>query len=207
MEQYTKRLAPAHFTVRNNKNDEKAEELLEKSNQLLINDASGWLKETSESCSVVAAQLAGVSFASSSTVPGGNNGETGEPSLKGKPGFEAFALSSVVGLCFSVTALIMFLSIVTSRKEPQNYKIDLPRKLLLGLSSLFLSIVAMFTGFCSGHFFLIDQKYKHIVFLIYIVTCFPVTWYAVAQLPLYIDLLRGIVAKVPKTSDKGRKEL
>ncbi|KEH34039.1 ankyrin repeat protein, putative [Medicago truncatula] len=203
--QYTKGLVPEHFTVRTNKDDKTAGELFKKSHEELVTKGSEWLKDTSESCSVVAALLAGVSFATSSTVPGGNRSETGEPALEGRPAFDAFALSSVIGLCFSVTALVMFLSILTSRKEAKDFRIDMPRKLLLGLSSLFLSIIAMFVAFCSGHFFLIDQKFKHIVFLIYSVTCFPVTLYAVAQLPLYIDLLRSIVTKVPKTSDKGEE--
>ncbi|CAL5202322.1 unnamed protein product [Lathyrus oleraceus] len=201
--QYTKELVPEHFTVRTNKKDKTAGELFKKSHATLVQDGSAWLKDTSNSCSVVAALLAGVSFATSSTVPGGNKSDTGEPTLEGRPAFEAFAMSSVIGLCFSVTALIMFLSILTSRKEAKDFRIDLPRKLLLGLSSLFLSIVALFVTFCSGHFFLIDHKFKHIVFLIYAVTCLPVSLYAVAQLPLYIDLLKGIVTKVPKTSDKG----
>ncbi|XP_027186835.1 uncharacterized protein [Cicer arietinum] len=201
--QYTKGLVPEHFPFRTNKEDKTAGEIFEEKHKTLVKDGSEWLKDTSESCSVVAALLAGVSFATSSTVPGGNKSETGEPTLEGKPAFDAFALSSIVGLCFSVTALIMFLSILTSRKEAKDFRIDLPRKLILGLSSLFLSIVAMFTAFCSGHFFLIDQKYKSIVFLIYIVTCFPVTLYAVAQLPLYIDLLKGIITKIPMTSAKG----
>ncbi|KAL5077377.1 hypothetical protein RYX36_016361 [Vicia faba] len=202
-QQYTKGLVPEHFTVRTNKKDKTAGEIFKKSHATLVEDGSAWLKDTSESCSVVAALLAGVSFATSSTVPGGNQSDTGEPTLEGRPAFDAFAMSSVIGLCFSVTALIMFLSILTSRKDAKDFRIDLPRKLLLGMSSLFLSIVAMFVAFCSGHFFLIDHKFKHIVFLIYTVTSFPVTLYAIAQLPLYIDLLKGIVTKVPKTSDKG----
>ncbi|XP_058782204.1 uncharacterized protein LOC131656522 [Vicia villosa] len=201
--QYTKELVPKHFTFRTNKENKTAGELFKKSHAELVKEGGKWLKDTSNSCSVVAALLAGVSFATSSTVPGGNKSDTGEPTLEGKPAFDAFSMSSVIGLCFSVTALIMFLSILTSRKEAKDFRIDLPRKLLFGLSSLFLSIVALFVTFCSGHFFLIDHKFKHIVFLIYAVTSFPVTLYAVAQLPLYIDLLKGILTKLPKTSDKG----
>ncbi|WJX37458.1 hypothetical protein P8452_25220 [Trifolium repens] len=201
--QYTKGLLPKDYTVRTNKLGYTAGELFKRSYGQLIQDGSTWFKDTSESCSVVAALLAGVSFATSSTIPGGNNSETGKPTLEGRPAFDAFALSSVIGLCFSVTALVVFLSVLTSRKEPKDFRIDLPRKLLLGLSFLFLSIVAMITAFCSGHYFVLDHKYKHFVFLIYGYTCFPVTLYAIAQLPLYTDLLRGIVNKVPKTGDKG----
>ncbi|MCI79379.1 putative ankyrin repeat protein, partial [Trifolium medium] len=57
----------------------------------------------------------------------------------------------------------------------------------------------MITAFCSSSYFVLDHKLKHFVFLIYSVTCFPVTLYGVAQLPLYTDLLSGIVAKVPET--------
>nr|XP_012572979.1 uncharacterized protein LOC101495363 [Cicer arietinum] len=199
MKQYVKGLVPDHFTVRTNNMKKTAGNIFKESHKQLVRDGNAWLKDTSESCSVVAALLAGVSFATSSTVPGGNKSETGEPALEGKPAFDAFALSSVIGLCFSITALIMFLSILTSRKEAKDFRIDLPRKLLWGLSSLFLSIVAMFTTFCSGNFFLIDQKYKHIVLPIYTFTCFPVTLYVV----LYIDLLRSILTKIPMTTDKG----
>ncbi|KAK2386975.1 zinc transporter [Trifolium repens] len=201
--QYTKGLLPKDYTVRTNKLGYTAGELFKRSYGQLIQDGSTWFKDTSESCSVVAALLAGVSFATSSTIPGGNNSETGKPTLEGRPAFDAFALSSVIGLCFSVTALVVFLSVLTSRKEPKDFRIDLPRKLLLGLSFLFLTIVAMITAFCSGNYFVLDHKYKHFVFLIYGYTCFPVTLYAIAQLPLYTDLLRGIVNKVPKTGDKG----
>nr|KYP39229.1 Ankyrin repeat-containing protein At3g12360 family [Cajanus cajan] len=201
--QYIKGLAPEHFTIRTNKAEKIAGEIFKDSHKLLVKDASEWLKDTSESCSVVAALLAGVSFATSTTVPGGVNTDTGDPALKGRPAFQAFALFSLMGLCFSVTALVMFLSILTSRKEIKDFRTSLPVKLLLGLSSLFLSITALFATFCSGHFFVIDDKYKQILILIYAVTCMPVTFYAIAQFPLYVDLVRAITTKVPLASDKS----
>nr|XP_012570549.1 uncharacterized protein LOC105851980 isoform X3 [Cicer arietinum] len=198
-QQYVKGLVPKHFTIKTNKKNKTAGETFKDKHNCLVQKGSEWLKTTSESCSVVAGLLAGVSFATSSTIPGGNKGDTGEPALEGKLPFDTFAMSSLIGLCFSVTALIMFLSILVSRKEAIDFRIDLPRKLLWGLSSLFLSIIAMFIAFCSGNFFLIDQKYKQIVLPIYIFTCFPVTLYAI----LYIELLRGILTKIPMRIDKG----
>ncbi|XP_058782205.1 uncharacterized protein LOC131656523 [Vicia villosa] len=202
--EYTKGLVPEHFIYRTNKKDKTAEELFKKSSAKLVQEGSKWFKDISESCSVVAVLLAGVAFATSSSVPGGNQSDTGEPILKGNPAFDTFAMSSLIGLCFSVTALILFLSILTTQKEAKDFRIDLPRKLLFGMSSLFLSMVALFVAFCSSHFFLVDHKFKHIVFLIYAVTSFPLTLYAVSQLPLYIDLLRGIATKVQMTSDKDK---
>ena len=148
---------------------------------------------------MVAALVAGVSFATAGAVPGGTNDE-GQAPLQGQPAFNAFAVSSLIGLCFSVTALVMFLCILTSRKEAKDFRVDLPLKLLLGLSSLFLSIVAMLVSFCSGHFFLVNHTYKMLLFPLYGVTSLPVCFFAIAQLPLYYDLLTTILTKVPLAS-------
>jgi len=45
------------------------------------------LKRTSESCAVVAALVAGVSFATSGSVPGGNQ-QTGYPTFEGQLAFQ-----------------------------------------------------------------------------------------------------------------------
>ncbi|PNX73868.1 putative ankyrin repeat protein, partial [Trifolium pratense] len=201
--QYTKGLLPKDYTVRTNKLDKTAGELFKQNYASLISEGGAWFKDTCESCSIVAALLSGISFAISSNIPGGNNSETGKPTLKGRPAFDAFALCSIIGHCCSLTALLLFLSIPISRKEPRDFRIDLPKKLLYGISSLFLSIVAMFTAFCFGNYFVLDHKFKHIVVFIYAYTCYPAYLYGVSKYQLYIDLLRSIVTKVPETGDKG----
>ncbi|XP_019422393.1 PREDICTED: uncharacterized protein LOC109332010 [Lupinus angustifolius] len=198
---YIKSQVPEHFVFRRNIRDKTSGELFKNNHKELVKESSEWLKETSESCSVVAALIAGVSFATAGTVPGGT--EKGKPYLEDRPAFKAFAISSLIGLCFSVTALIMFLSILTSRKQAKDFRRSLPQKLLLGLTSLFVSIVALFVSFCTGHFFVLKNKYRQYVFPIYIATCLPVTFYAIAQFPLYIDLLKAIIRRVPQPSDKG----
>ncbi|KAK7284288.1 hypothetical protein RJT34_19032 [Clitoria ternatea] len=201
--QYIGELVPAYFHFRNNNDGKTAEQIFNEEHKELVTESSEWLKDTSESCSVVAALIAGVSFATSSTVPGGNNGDTGRPALEGQPAFDTFAISSLVGLFFSVTALIMFLSILTSRKQAQDFRRSLPLKLLLGLSSLFVSIASMLISFCAGHFFVLKDKYKDLLFPIYVATCLPVTFYAIVQFPLYVDLVKAIFKKVPQPKDKG----
>ncbi|KAL1307853.1 hypothetical protein HN51_049753 [Arachis hypogaea] len=199
--QYMKKIVPRHCHFRSNKDSKTAGQIFNTSHQELIQEASQWLKDTSESCSVVAALVAGVSFATAGNVPGGY--DNGEPPLEGQPAFEVFALASLVGLCFSVTGLIMFLSILTSRKVAKDFRRSLPLKLLAGLSSLFVSIITMFVSFCSGHFFLVNHKYKSILFPLYAATSIPVAFYALAQFPLYFDLLRAILTTVPTASDVG----
>ncbi|XP_027340972.1 uncharacterized protein LOC113854265 [Abrus precatorius] len=196
--QYIKELVPEHFIFRNNKDEKTGGEIFKQKHKDLVKESSEWLKETSESCSVVAALIAGVSFATSSTVPGGT--EKGKPALEGQPTFDVFAIASLIGLCFSVTALIMFLAILTSRKQAEDFRKSLPLKLLFGLSSLFVSIASMLVSFCAAHFFVLKDKYKHILFPVYVATCLPVTLYAVVQFPLYVDLVKAIFKKVPQPS-------
>ncbi|GAU20494.1 hypothetical protein TSUD_130520 [Trifolium subterraneum] len=201
---YIKGIVPEYFKHRINKDKKTPGEIFKEEHKELLQSSTEWLRDTAESCSVVAALIAGLSFATSGSVPGGND-NSGKPALEGQPAFEGFAISSLIGLYFSGTALIMFLSILTSRKQIEDFTINLPTKLLAGLTSLFVSIVAMFISFCAGHFFVLTDKYgKHdILFYLYIVFSFPVIFYAAVQLPLYIDLLKVIWKKVPPPSIKG----
>ncbi|RYR00160.1 hypothetical protein Ahy_B07g088256 [Arachis hypogaea] len=200
---YINEIVPEHFYFRNNIEKKTAGEIFAEDHKDLIKDSSEWLKDTSESFSLVAALIAGVSFATSSSVPGGN-GDNGQAPLAGRPAFDTFAIASLIGLCFSVTGLIMFLAILTSRKEASDFRRSLPWKLLVGLSSLFVSIIAMFVAFYSGHYFLIQHKYRTLLFPLYTATSFPVAFFAVAQFPLYVDLLIAIVKNVPRPNYKNR---
>ncbi|MED6183870.1 hypothetical protein PIB30_041876 [Stylosanthes scabra] len=198
---YINDIVPEHFYFRSNRHKKTAQEIFAEKHKELIKDSSEWLKDTSESCSLVAALVAGVSFATTSSFPGGDN-DNGEATLAGLPAFDMFAMSSLLALCFSVMGLIMFLAILTSRKEAKDFRRILPLKMLIGLSSLFLSIVAMFVAFCSGHYFLIEHKYKTILFPLYTATSFPVFFFAMAQFPLYVDLLIAIFKNVPRPNIK-----
>ncbi|KAI9119396.1 hypothetical protein K1719_010071 [Acacia pycnantha] len=194
--EYVKSLSSHHLLFLSNKQGQTPEQIFTKGHEKLVKDSSDWLKDTSESCSVVAALVAGVSFATSSQVPGGTNGDTGKPTLEHQPAFELFAITALIGLSFSVTAPIMFLSILTSRKLPRDFKRNLPLQILLGLSSLFVSIASMLVSFCAAHFFVLEDRFKKaVVFPLYAATCLPVSLYAIVQFPLYMDLLKSIITQ------------
>ncbi|KAK4281201.1 hypothetical protein QN277_012723 [Acacia crassicarpa] len=189
---------PPHFFAHYNKSYKTPIEIFNETHSDLVQSGEEWLNKTSESCSVVAALVAGVSFATSSTVPGGNDDNTGKPTLEGQPGFDIFAISALLALCFSVTALILFLSILTSGKKPFDFLKKLPVKLFLALSSLFVSIFSMFISFCAAHSFVLEDKFKKSVLPLYAFTCLPV-FFTIVEFPLYMDLFRGIFPKVPRT--------
>ncbi|KAH9680733.1 ANK REP REGION domain-containing protein [Citrus sinensis] len=200
--QHVKKLMPRHFFTRYNDDGKTPDEVFTESHRDLVKQGREWLTKTSESCSVVAALISTVAFATSAAVPGGVDQGSGKPILENEPVFNIFAISSLVALCSSVTALVLFLTILTSRYQENDFAKDLPRKLLLGLTTLFTSIVAILVSFCSGHSFILTNELRSAAYPIYAATCLPVTFFALAQLPLYFDLMLAILKTVPQRSYK-----
>nr|KYP58037.1 Serine/threonine-protein phosphatase 6 regulatory ankyrin repeat subunit C [Cajanus cajan] len=189
---------PPNFYARYNNKGQTAKQVFINSHGHLVKEGRKWLSTTSESCSLVAALVATVAFTTSTAIPGGANDVTGAPVLSGQPAFKVFAVASLVALCSSVTALVLFLSILTSRYQEKDFAMDLPRKLLLGMTSLWTSIASILVSFCAGHYFVLEDGVKSSVYLIYGVTCLPVSFFVLVQLPLYLDLMLAIFRKVPQ---------
>ena len=201
--QFVKNNMPQHSCYQINKEGKSPEEIFNSTHEELVKKGGEWLNKTSESCSVVAALIATVAFAASTSIPGNINEKSGIPNLEDQPELTVFAVSSLVALCFSITALFSFLAILTSRYEQKDFQRDLPKKLLIGLSSLFISITSMLVSFCAGHFFMLKNKLKDKAFLVYAVTCLPVIFLAIQQLPLYVDIVRAAFKKVPQATYKA----
>ncbi|KAH1046915.1 hypothetical protein J1N35_037699 [Gossypium stocksii] len=191
---------PIHYKY--NKKNQTPKQIFTETHKLLVKDGSAWLTKTSESCSLVAALIATVAFATSATIPGGVNETSGTPVLADEPAFSVFCMASLIALCFSVTALVFFLAILTSRFEEKDFASKSPWRLIIGLTALFTSITAILVSFCAGHFFELKDRLKFAALPIYIVTCLPVSFFALAQLPLYFDLLRAIIKDIPQRSYK-----
>ncbi|KAL7200688.1 hypothetical protein ACSBR1_032588 [Camellia fascicularis] len=190
---------PPHLLGRQNNDGKTAEEILMETHSEMVKSDIKWLMKTSDSCTIVAALIATVAFATSVSVPGGTKGH-GEPVLGGEPMFEIFSFSSLGTLCFSLTAVVMFLAILTSRHQSTDFGCILPTKLLIGLTALFLSIASVLVSFCSGHFFVVRDILKNAKAVEYVVAIIPVLVFAIAQFPLYFKLIWATMKKVP---DRG----
>ncbi|XP_021681846.2 uncharacterized protein LOC110665867 isoform X1 [Hevea brasiliensis] len=199
---FVKKSKPRNFFARYDKKGLTAKQIFMETHKELAKNGREWLTKTSEACSVVAALIATVAFATSTTIPGSFNENNGEPNFADEAPFTVFAISSVVALCCSVTALVFFLSILTSRFEEKDFASELPNKLLLGLTSLFSSIAFMLVSFSAGHFFVLQEKLRYATYPIYGVTCLPVTLFALGHLSLYSDLTKAIFKRVPQRSFK-----
>ncbi|XP_024021426.1 uncharacterized protein LOC21385933 [Morus notabilis] len=188
---FAEKSMPPRSFLRPNKEGETPEEIFSQTHKELVKAGSKWLTTTSSACSLVATLIATVAFASCTTFPGGTDERSGKPKLENQPTFNLFMSFSLIALCSSVTSLVMFLSILTSRHQEKDFSNDLPKLVLVGLTSLFISIVSILTSFCSGHHFVLEEKLKNAVILVYTVTFLPISLFAAAQFPLYLDLLRA----------------
>ncbi|XP_058115639.1 uncharacterized protein LOC131258372 isoform X4 [Magnolia sinica] len=187
-----------HFFTHYNEKGHTPKEVFTKTHAELVNEGSAWLTITSQHCSVVAALIATVAFATAATVPGGVMENKGVPVFEGQLAFDIFAIASLVALCFSVTSLTLFLTILTSRYQEADFGNSLPWRLIIGLTSLFFSIASMLIAFCAGHFFVLKEQLKFAAIPVYVATCIPISIFAIAQFPLYLDLLKSTFTPIPQ---------
>ncbi|KAK2986180.1 hypothetical protein RJ640_006215 [Escallonia rubra] len=157
----------------------------------LVKDGEPWMKDTANSCTIVAALIVTVVFASAITVPGGNNGDTGLPIYIHKTAFVVFAISDALALFSSTSSLLMFLSILTSRYGEQDFLYALPKRLIIGLVTLFLSIISMMIAFTATVYMLLEYKGRWILVPVAVLSGLPVTIFMWLQFPLLLDLIKS----------------
>ena len=133
-----------------NKEDLTPRELFTKNHKDMRKDGEQWMKDTASSCTVVGALIITIMFAAIFTVPGGNDENNGFPIFLNKKLFIVFIVSDALSLFSSSTSVLMFLGILTSRYAEKDFLESLPRKMIIGLSTLFFSIAAMMTAFSAA---------------------------------------------------------
>ncbi|KAF7814042.1 ankyrin repeat-containing protein [Senna tora] len=158
--EYIKHKMPAYMDSQVNNEGKTPEEVFAENHKELVKQGNKWLKDTSSSYSIVAALTAGVTYSTSYSVPGGTD-DSGKPILQDKPGFTLFSITALLSFCFSVTSLAAFLAVYSSRMQSKDFHSNLPWKLFLGITSFFLSVVAMLVSFCAAHSFELDRGHKY----------------------------------------------
>ncbi|XP_022852855.1 ankyrin repeat-containing protein ITN1-like, partial [Olea europaea var. sylvestris] len=113
-----------------------------------------WIISMATSCTVAASLIATVAFAAAITVPGGNHTDGGKPTdglpiFSNRNSFIAFAVGDSLALLSSITTVISFLSIFTTRYAVNDFLYSLPNRLIIGLISLFLSVAFLMIAFSS----------------------------------------------------------
>ncbi|CAI9782233.1 unnamed protein product [Fraxinus pennsylvanica] len=157
----------------------------------LVKNGERWMKDTASSCMLVATLITTVMFAAIFTVPGGNNNNTGTPTFLKDKSFIIFCIADALALFSSVTSILMFLSILTSRYAEEDFLESLPKRLIIGLTTLFFSMASMLMAFSASFFIVVGHQLAWIIIPIALTACVPVTLFAFLQFPLLADVMHS----------------
>ncbi|VVB13238.1 unnamed protein product [Arabis nemorensis] len=177
-------------------------QVFEVSHELLRKEGEEWMKSTATACSFVAALIATVTFQAIFTVPGGNDENLGVPLLLRDAHFMAFIIVDALSFFASCTSVLIFLSILTARYSFDDFFVSLPRKMILGLTILFIAIAAMLVSFTTALFTSMRQKpilSVSVVPLAYL----PAVLFLMLQYPLLKEMIsftygKGLFERDPK---------
>ncbi|KAI4354003.1 hypothetical protein L6164_002909 [Bauhinia variegata] len=183
-------ILPHFLIIHCNDDNLTAEDLFDKQHDTMLKDAREWMKDTAQSCSTVAVLVATVVFAAAYTIPGGTN-ERGLPIFLSSPIFLLFTIMDVVALASSLASVVMFLSILTSPFEMQDFRRSLPLKLSVGFSLLFFSLITTMLAFSTTVLLTIRlEKEKWTSTLVYSAAFFPVAVFGLFQFPFMVAAIR-----------------
>ncbi|KAK9938935.1 hypothetical protein M0R45_015646 [Rubus argutus] len=178
---------PQYIEMENNKG-KTPQELFTKEHRELMCQGEKWMKDTATSCLLVATIIATVVFSAAFSIPGGTDDKSGMPNFLREKAFLYFTIADGVALFSSSTAMLMFLFILTSRYAENDFLKSLPLKLMVGLTSLFISIASMMMAFCTAFYLSCQYEPRWVPDLTFIFAIVPVALYAFLQLPLVSDM-------------------
>ncbi|KAF7148396.1 hypothetical protein RHSIM_Rhsim03G0102800 [Rhododendron simsii] len=166
-------------------------EVFYNTHQDLMKEAEHWMKDTATSCTIVAALIATMVFTVAITVPGGNNPDNGHPVLSKQKAFIIFGISDAVALFSSITSALMFLLILTSRYAKEDFLHTLPTRLIIGLTSLFLSILSTMVASVAIVYLVYRDNKAWILVPIIALASIPATLFGALQFPLLVEMIQS----------------
>lgn len=156
--------------------------LFEEVHEKLRKNGEKWMRNTANSCMLVATLIGGIMYSGQQDDHGS---EKSNLAL-------AYSVSTAIALFSSLTSLIMFVSILTSRYSYDDFYFWLPIRLMIGITSLFISIAAMMVAFCASF----SLKYQNhpgiplIAVLFGSFTCLAIL-YGLAKYRLLYDIVKS----------------
>ncbi|KAI3857564.1 hypothetical protein MKW98_028828 [Papaver atlanticum] len=155
----------------------------------LAKEGEKWMKETAQACMIVTTLISTVMFAAAFTLPGGSDQSTGRPLSATTMPFKIFIVSDAVALFSSCTSVLMFFSILTSPYAQRDFLLSLPRKLILGLFTLLISIVTMMSAFAATLVIVLCGEASWVYIPVSMLASIPALLFGVLQLPLFVNIL------------------
>nr|XP_043633443.1 uncharacterized protein LOC122604634 [Erigeron canadensis] len=186
-----KQMIPPSYREKQNKDGLTPHELFTTKHKDLVAQSGQWMKDTASQCMVVAALIATIVFAAAFTIPGGYDGDSGLPMFQSKATLIVFVVADAISLFSSSASILVFLAILTSRYAERDFLESLPKKLMFGLVTLFLSIATMTVVFAVSFFVLYHKGLLWIPILIGVIAVIPVLLYVRLQYSLFVDVIRA----------------
>ncbi|XP_017980115.1 PREDICTED: uncharacterized protein LOC18594737 [Theobroma cacao] len=176
--------------------------LFSRQHEGLLERGEKWMRDTSESCMIVATLITTVVYSAGFSTPGGNDNTKGTPVLINHTLFHVFAVSEAVALSFSITSTLMFLCILTSRYAEEDFLKSLPLKLMAGLATLFISMMAMIVAFSAAFFLAYRDSYNHhrlrwVPLLVSAFAFLPAALFVLLQYRLFLDMFHSTCCSRP----------
>ncbi|XP_026451237.1 uncharacterized protein LOC113351473 [Papaver somniferum] len=182
---------PINKVIRN-KDGKIPQALFREQHKELVRKGGDWMKGTAESCMLVATLIATVVSATAFTVPGGNyesgSNNKGIPIFLHEASFMVFAVTDSLALFSSITSVRMFLSILTSRFREEYFLESLPRRLMIGLATLFFSIITIMVAFSATLAIAIGPKFGWFPIPLAVMACVPITLFAFLHFHLFSEI-------------------
>ncbi|CAI9766577.1 unnamed protein product [Fraxinus pennsylvanica] len=149
-----------------------------------------WMTGMATASSVAGSLVATVAFAAAFQAPGGND-SNGIPNFSNGSSFMVFAIADALALFSSITSVLTFLSIFTSRYGVRDYLRALPLRVIIGLISMIFSFIFLTIAFSSALFIVFVHKHDLIRVPIVALSCIPVILYAKLQLPSLLAMIKS----------------
>ncbi|KAG4121886.1 hypothetical protein ERO13_D11G232880v2 [Gossypium hirsutum] len=184
-----RRILPPKFEEELNENNRTPASLFSHEHKELMKEGEKWMKNNAASCMVVATLISAVMFTSAFTVPGGIDEKTGSPIFLRSNAFLVFVIANSLSLFSSSTSVLVFLGVLTSHYAEKDFLQSLPAKSILGLFTLFFSIVTMMVAFGSAIFITLQERLAWVSIPVIILSTVPIAFFTLLQFPLLIEML------------------
>ncbi|KAI3850614.1 hypothetical protein MKW92_037186 [Papaver armeniacum] len=188
--QEVERVVPPRYKEMRNNEKLTPGTLFSREHKDLVKEAERWMKDMAQACIIVTTLIATVMFAAAFTLPGGSDQNTGVPFTLKSRAFKVFMISDVISLFASCTSLLIFFSILTARYAERDFLTSLPRRLILGLFTLFFSIATMMATFTATVVIVFRGEARSSAYIwVSILACVPVIVFALLQYRLFVNLI------------------
>lgn len=163
--------------------------IFNETHEQLAKEGEQWMKDRANSGLIVATLIATIVFTSAITIPGGNNGGTGLPVFAQRPVFVVFAVSDALALFMSVSSILLFLGILTARYAIEDFLYSLPKRLILALITLFISIMCMMIAFTTILYLVFGDEKRWVLGLVSSLAAMPLLLFALLQFKPLLDII------------------